>query len=156
MNMKSKKSISKHLEKVEIIVSAIIENMSGEILVVKSPKWHNKWTFPGGHVEPGEKMQHSLSREIKEETGLEIKSINLVSFGELINSKDFCRPAHFVYFDFWCTSNSNLIKLDKNELNNYKWVNPRKALKMNLAESFDKSITEYLKFKVKSCNSLRK
>ena len=35
---------------VEIVGSAIIENDQGEILLVRAPKWHNKWTMPGGHI----------------------------------------------------------------------------------------------------------
>ena len=84
---------------IEITGSAIIENEKGEILIVKSPKWPNKWLLPGGHVDPGETIMDAQKREAEEETGLSLKAVDIISFGELINSKDFYRPAHFIYFD---------------------------------------------------------
>jgi len=132
---------------VELVGSAIIENSKEEILLVKSPKWSNKWTMPGGHIEPGEKIEDALLREVKEEVGLNLESKGIVAFGELIGSKDFHRPAHFVYFDILCKTHNTDIKLDNKELKEYIWVKPKKALKMDLAESYEKTIKDYLKFK---------
>jgi len=42
---------------IEIVGSVIIEDSEGKILLVKYPKWHNKWTMPGGHIELGEKIE---------------------------------------------------------------------------------------------------
>lgn len=132
---------------VEIVGSAIIENKKGEILLVRSPKWSNKWTMPGGHIEPGEKIEEALLREVEEEVGLKLKSQGIVAHGELIDSKDFHRPAHFIYFDILCKTNNENIKLDKKELFEYVWVKPKKALIMDLAESYEQTIKDYLKFK---------
>lgn len=134
---------------VEIVGSAIIENKKGEILLVKSPKWNNKWTMPGGHIEPGEKIEDALLREAEEEVGLKLKSKGIVAFGELIGSKDFHRPAHFIYFDILCRTDSTKIKLDNKELFEYIWVKPKKALAMDLAESYEQTIKDYLKVKRK-------
>lgn len=132
---------------IEVTGSAIIEDGEGKILLVKSPKWHNKWTMPGGHIEPGEKIADAQLREAEEETGLKLKFVNVITFGELIGSKDFHRPAHFVYFDILCKTNSKNVKLDNVELTEYVWVEPQEALEMDLAESYDKTIKDYLKFK---------
>jgi len=132
---------------VEAVGSSIIEDGEGKILLVKSPKWHNKWVMPGGHIEPGEKIETALLREAEEETGLKLQCVGMITFGELINSKDFHRPAHFVYFDMVCKTGSKDIKLDKTELTDYVWVEPRQALTMDLAETYDKTIEDYLKFK---------
>ncbi len=45
-----------------------------EILLLNSPKW-NKYILPGGHVEFREPLEDALIREIREETGLEVKNI---------------------------------------------------------------------------------
>lgn len=137
----------KYPKGVEIVGSAIIENNKGEILLVKSPKWSNKWTMPGGHIEPGEKIADALEREAEEETGLKLKPIDIVAFGELIGSKDFHRPAHFIYFDLLCIADNPTIKLDNQELTEYQWVKPENALKADLAESYDRTIEDYLKYK---------
>ncbi len=136
---------------VEIVGSAIIENDKGEILLVKSPKWGNKWTMPGGHIEPGEKIEEALIREAEEEVGIDLKPVRIIAFGELIGSKDFHRPAHFIYFDLLCKAETNNnVKLDGVELNNYIWVSPEDGLKMDLGESYKETIKDYIKFKKSS------
>ena len=132
---------------VEVVGSVIIEDGEGKILLIKSPKWHNKWVMPGGHIEPGEKIAESQIRETEEETGLKLKFVSIIAYGELVDSKDFHRPAHFIYFDVLCKTDNKEIKLDGRELTEYKWVEPKEALKMDLGESYDKTIEEYLKYK---------
>ncbi|MEK7142770.1 MAG: NUDIX domain-containing protein [Patescibacteria group bacterium] len=132
---------------VEVVGSAIIENNKGEILLVRSPKWSNKWTMPGGHIEPDETISKALEREAEEETGLKLKPIKIIAFGELINSKDFHRPAHFIYFDLLCKAKTENVKIDNKEVKDFKWVKPENALKMDLAESYDKTIKDYIEYK---------
>ena len=56
---------------------------NGEFLVQNRVK--SDWsglTFPGGHVEDDETLENSVIREIKEETGLDIKNPKLVGIYE--------------------------------------------------------------------------
>ena len=131
---------------VEVVGSAIIEDGEGKILLVRSPKWHDKWLMPGGHIEPGEKIKQALLREAQEEVGLRLKYICVIASGELIGSRDFHRPAHFIYFDVLFRTTNKNIKLDNKELMEYVWVKPKKALKMDLVESYDDTIQKYLKY----------
>ena len=65
---------------VEIVNMTMIEDRkNGKVLVLNKTKNWPGLTFPGGHVEPGESFYESAVREVKEETGLEVK--NLVSRG---------------------------------------------------------------------------
>jgi 8-oxo-dGTP pyrophosphatase MutT (NUDIX family) len=104
--------------------------------------------MPGGHIEPGETIKEALSREVEEEIGIKIKPGKIVSYGELINSKDFHRQAHFIYFDIVGTIESGEIKLDNIELNEYRWVDPNECLSLDLAETYDITIKEYIKYKL--------
>ena len=70
-----------------------------------------------------------------------------MKFGELINSRDFHRPAHFIYFDIIGKIAKTKIKLDNKELTSYIWIEPDQALKMDLAESYNDSILEYIAYK---------
>ncbi|MDD5627126.1 MAG: NUDIX domain-containing protein [Patescibacteria group bacterium] len=129
---------------VEIVNTAIIKNKKGEILIARSPKWSNKWTLPGGHLEPGENLLASAQREAEEETGLKVKPIKIIDSNELINSPDFHRPSHVVYYDCLFEFVRGKLKLEKNELSKAKWVLPEKALKLDLADGCRKSIQHYL------------
>ena len=54
-----------------IAVAGLVEDGRGNVLLVKSN--HRKiWEFPGGQVESGENLEQALSREIREESGVEV------------------------------------------------------------------------------------
>lgn len=132
---------------VEVVGSAIIENKDGQILLTQSPKWSDKWTMPGGHIDPGEKVSEGITREVEEEVGLQVKFIDIIAWGELINSKDFHRPAHFIYFDVYYKLASEEVKLDGIELKAYKWLTPDEALGLDLAESYADTIHKFIDYK---------
>ncbi|MEO4054677.1 NUDIX hydrolase [Solibacillus sp. CAU 1738] len=60
-----------------VAVGGIVENEQGEILLVKTI--HGGWVFPGGQVEIGENLIEALVREVKEESGIDIEVIHLLS-----------------------------------------------------------------------------
>ncbi|MFH0856650.1 MAG: NUDIX domain-containing protein [bacterium] len=130
---------------VEIVSGAIIRK-ENKILMVRQPKWSNKWTFPGGHIEAGESILESAKREGEEETGLKLNPVKIICFGELINSKDFYRPAHFIYFDCVFDVLGGKLKLQEDELSEAKWLTSREALELDLAESYKESIEKYIEF----------
>lgn len=132
---------------IEVVTSAIIENDQGKILLTQSQKWNDKWAMPGGHIEICETIFHAVIREVKEETGLKVNPIYVISWGELIDTPDFHRDAHFVYFDVYCRLKSRKINLDTNELTAYSWVKPETALQLDLAESYPETIKKYIDYK---------
>jgi len=138
---------SKFPRGLEAVSSAIIEDNEGRILLTQSPKWNNKWTLPGGHIEPGESFADAAIREAEEETGLKVKPVDIIAYGELIDSKDFHRPAHFIYFDVYCILNGGELKLDGQELTSYQWLTPKQALKLDLAESYSDTIQKLIEYK---------
>ncbi|MFH0854696.1 MAG: NUDIX domain-containing protein [bacterium] len=130
---------------VEIVSGAIIRK-DDKILLVRQPKWSNKWTMPGGHIEKGESILEAAKREGQEETGLKLIPVKIICFGELINSKDFYRPAHFIYFDCVLDVIGGELKLQKDELSEAKWFTPCEALELDLAESYKDTIEKYIEF----------
>jgi ADP-ribose pyrophosphatase YjhB (NUDIX family) len=61
-------------------VGAIIKDPAGRLLLIKRghPPQAGRWSLPGGRVEPGESDQQAVIREIREETGLQIRCDQLV------------------------------------------------------------------------------
>ena len=60
------------------VAVAVIINEDDQIFISRrSAEQHqgNKWEFPGGKVEDNETVQEALSREIKEELGIDVQSM---------------------------------------------------------------------------------
>ena len=64
-------------EQVELTVLCLIHNEDSYLLQDRVKKDWNGYTLPGGHIEPGESIVDAVIREMKEETGLTIKSPRL-------------------------------------------------------------------------------
>src|SRR5438045_16770 len=64
---------------IKVYVSVVVRR-GGKVLLVKEQKKVNygKWNLPGGHLEAGEKIAAGGIREVKEETGLEVKLVGLL------------------------------------------------------------------------------
>ncbi len=58
-----------------LTVRAVIYDEGGRILLLKrsmrSMNYPGKWELPGGKVDPGERFDRAILREVKEETGLD-------------------------------------------------------------------------------------
>ncbi len=86
----------KVLRPITVGVRVLVER-EGEFLLVK-PSYQAYWTLPGGGVEPGETLEQSARREIKEETGALAGELRLMgaytSFQEHKNDHVllFCGP----------------------------------------------------------------
>ena len=129
----------------EATVGALIVNEKGEILLVRSYKWGNKYTVPGGHIELGERSEAAIKREVKEEVGLDVEPVKLLLVQEAIFPADYVKHEHYIFMDYLCRSKSSAVKADGEEIQGYLWVEPDDALELEL-ESFTRNlVTEYLK-----------
>jgi 8-oxo-dGTP diphosphatase len=60
--------------------TAIITFQHDKILLIKraTVPFKGYWALPGGRVDPGETVEHTVVREVKEETGLIVEIINKI------------------------------------------------------------------------------
>ena len=121
----------------EPTVGALIINENDQLLLVKTHKWKDKYTIPGGHVEMGEKLTEALKREIREETGLELIEAEFLCFQEFIYDDSFWEKKHFIFFDFVCRVKGVLVNLN-DEAQEYVWV--------DLDEAYSYPIDDYVKY----------
>jgi len=128
----------------EPTVGAIILNRRGQMLLVRSHKWGDRYTIAGGHVEVGERLEDALRREIKEEVGLEIKDIRFLMTQEAIFSEEFWEKRHFVFFDFVCECVDDRVKVDDKEIQDYVWVEPQKTARLRLDTFTSNMVEKYL------------
>ncbi len=78
---------------------------AGRVLLVERGQEPLKgmWSLPGGVLELGERLADGLRREIREETGLEIRLLELVEVFERILPDGEGRPEyHYVLIDYLC------------------------------------------------------
>lgn len=114
-------------------VGGLIFNSKGEVLMLRTHKWSNKWGIPGGKIKWGETSEAALRREIKEETNLKVTDIKFVLVQDCIHSKEFYRDAHFVLLNYTCRATGKLdVKLN-HEAQEFRWVTlaDAKRLKLN-------------------------
>ena len=68
---------------VTLVVACALVDEDGRVLLAKRPEGRDLaglWEFPGGKVEPGEKPEEALIRELAEELGIDVAESCLAPF----------------------------------------------------------------------------
>ena len=62
------------------IVAGCVIKKDNKILMVQeaNEKYYGQWNFPAGHVDEGERIMEGAIREVKEETGCDVKLTGLL------------------------------------------------------------------------------
>jgi len=79
----------------------------GRILMAKRGKEPLKgwWSLPGGAVETGETLDYAVRREVREETGLEVKPLRVFEiFERVMHDPQGATEYHYVLIDYVCRS----------------------------------------------------
>ena len=113
-------------ETVTLTNMVMIEDENGKILVEDKvdPHWKGI-SFPGGHLLPNESIVHSAIREVKEETGLDIKDLKLVGVNNNV-SPNFNRYLVFLFKtktfsgELKSSEEGKVFWVEKKNLKNYK------------------------------------
>jgi 8-oxo-dGTP diphosphatase len=67
------------------------------------PPLEGQWSIPGGTLEVGETLIEGVKRELAEETGTEVRVLEMIEVFERISRDDTERPKyHFVILDYLC------------------------------------------------------
>jgi len=111
-----------------VTVGGLIFNDAGQVLMVRTHKWSDRWGIPGGKVKWGEPSEAALRRELKEETNLDLTDIEFVLVQDCIHSKEFYRDAHFVLLNYTCRCVGAPDVQLNDEAQEFRWVPLPEAL----------------------------
>jgi nucleoside triphosphatase len=112
-----------------VIVVGVIQNLRDEYLIFLNPTsrgvFPGQWALPGGGIEPGERMEDALRREIREEVGLEISEIRPILFKDGQYPKLFpdgrSKLIYMIFLVFTCRAGSEEVAVGE-EFETYAWV----------------------------------
>ena len=77
----------------------------GRALLIKRghPPLQGEWSIPGGTLELGETLLEGVQRELAEETGIEVRIVDLIEVFERVFRDDAGKVRyHFVIMDYLC------------------------------------------------------
>lgn len=114
-----------------VAAGALVKNDKGEFLLVNNP--YRGWEFPGGQIENGEDLIEGVTREVFEESGINIKVDRLV--GVYSNTKSYLGwdnktivPTK-VIFDFLATAIGGRLKCSEESIE-VGWFHKEEVLSM--------------------------
>ena len=116
-------------EMVELTNLCMIKDGDKYLLQNRVKKDWQGYTFPGGHVEPGESIVQSVIREVKEETGLTLKNPHLVGVKQF-----WVESGRYIVFLFSATKFTG--ELRSSHEGEVGWLTKEEMKKINLVNHF--------------------
>lgn len=110
------------------VVNAIVSDLD-RILILRRAHWKSFlpdcWDLPGGHVAPGESLEAALRREVEEEIGARICTIDaLIAVWDWEHRAGVGQKNAVRQFEFMVTlaGPSCVLQVDPHDFSDYRWI----------------------------------
>lgn len=110
-----------------VLVVSVSIFKGDEVLIIKENKPFaiNKWNFPSGRIEHKEGILDAARREVKEETGLDVKLTGSTGVYNFISSSN----DQVILFHFTGEIIGGSLKIEENEIIGSKWIKISELIK---------------------------
>ncbi|GKU79149.1 NUDIX hydrolase [Paenibacillus sp. L3-i20] len=117
-----------------VLVVSVSIMKDDKVLMIKEEKVvaHHKWNFPSGRIEIGEDIQAAASREVKEETGYDVKLTSTTGVYNFISSLG----NHIILFHFIAQITGGTLMLEEGIIEG-KWFTLSELLNLDETEFRD-------------------
>ena len=103
-------------------VGGVVIQGSRVLLIQRGrPPLQGEWSIPGGMLELGESLEEGVRREVWEETGLEVKPLEVISVFDRIQKNESRVRYHYVIVDYACRRTGGRLKSGSDVLD-ARWV----------------------------------
>jgi mutator protein MutT len=132
----SKKDDGRRYPKWPLIGVGALIFRRGRILMAQRGKEPLKgaWSLPGGALETGESLDAAVRREVREETGLEVKPVKIFEiFERIMRDSHGAAEYHYVLIDYLCrVTGGDLLAGD--DVCRVEWVRERDLTELEITE----------------------
>ena len=92
------------------------------------------WSIPGGLVEPGELLEDAICREVREETGLQVRPVHMLQiFERIMRDAQGAAEYHYVLMDYICQVHGGVLRAG-DDVSRAEWVRRRDLKPMQITE----------------------
>ncbi|MFA5249730.1 MAG: NUDIX domain-containing protein [Candidatus Paceibacterota bacterium] len=118
----------KNIKSVLVGLGVIILRKDGKVLIGKRKgKFVPEYSIPGGHLDVGETFEEGAAREVKEETGMMVKNLKVVSVSN--NLETYRKTGrHYISVNLLTTDfEGEPTIMEKNKCEEYLWCKPNEV-----------------------------
>ncbi|MGM0889842.1 MAG: NUDIX hydrolase [Bacillota bacterium] len=115
-----------------VLVVSVSIFKDGEVLMIKEnkPSAMNKWNFPSGRIESGEDILYATRREVKEETGFDVKLNSTTGVYNFISGTN----NQVILFHFTGEVIGGSLNLEEDEILDSRWIKVNDLVKFDNEE----------------------